>query len=143
MKLLLVFQILSALVTKAYGCPDGHSEYVNSPRGEPQQATITPPTRPLEWGDINIIHTTDSHGWLLGHQKLSSPEPNYRYVVINCFRVRISYDRQLSSGNFGDFAFFVSRMKTIAEVKSRILVAQLFTKLIRGPGTRCRSLDSY
>lgn len=43
---------------------------------------LTPPTRPLEWGDVNIIHTTDSHGWLLGHQKASFPEPNYRCVEI-------------------------------------------------------------
>ncbi len=34
-------------------------------------------------------------GWLLGHQKTSFPEPNY-------------------SGDFGDFASFVSHMKTIA-----------------------------
>ncbi len=39
---------------------------------------LAPPSRPLEWGDINIIHTTDSHGWLLGHTKASFPEPNYR-----------------------------------------------------------------
>ncbi|KAI0031968.1 Metallo-dependent phosphatase-like protein [Vararia minispora EC-137] len=56
------------------------------------------PTRPLEWGDVNIIHTTDSHGWLLGHQKSSFPEPNY-------------------SGDFGDFASFVAHMKEIASEK--------------------------
>ncbi|KAL4249233.1 Calcineurin-like phosphoesterase domain-containing protein [Abortiporus biennis] len=50
---------------------------------------------PLEWGDVNIIHTTDTHGWLLGHQKTSFPEPNY-------------------SGDLGDFASFVSHMKQIA-----------------------------
>ncbi|THV06273.1 hypothetical protein K435DRAFT_645636, partial [Dendrothele bispora CBS 962.96] len=53
------------------------------------------PTRPLQWGDINFIHTTDTHGWLLGHQKTSFPEPNY-------------------SGDLGDFASFVSHMKEIA-----------------------------
>ncbi|OBZ69887.1 Uncharacterized protein PB2B2.06c [Grifola frondosa] len=58
-------------------------------------APLTPPSRPLEWGDFNIIHTTDSHGWLLGHQKTSFPEPNY-------------------SGDFGDFASFVTHMKQIA-----------------------------
>ncbi|KDQ28380.1 hypothetical protein PLEOSDRAFT_1105040 [Pleurotus ostreatus PC15] len=56
---------------------------------------LTSPSRPLEWGDINILHTTDTHGWLLGHQKASFPEPNY-------------------SGDFGDFSSFVSHMKTIA-----------------------------
>ncbi|THV06286.1 hypothetical protein K435DRAFT_789690 [Dendrothele bispora CBS 962.96] len=56
---------------------------------------LTPPTRPLQWGDINVIHTTDTHGWFLGHQKISFPESNY-------------------SGDLGDLAFFVSRMKEIA-----------------------------
>lgn len=23
-----------------------------------------PPLRPLVWGDVNFIHTTDTHGWL-------------------------------------------------------------------------------
>ena len=58
-------------------------------------ASVTPPTRPLEWGDINILHTTDTHGWLLGHQKSSPPEPNY-------------------SADFGEFASFVAHMKQIA-----------------------------
>ncbi|KAJ8697154.1 hypothetical protein PTI98_006952 [Pleurotus ostreatus] len=56
---------------------------------------LSPPTRPLQWGDINILHTTDTHGWLLGHQKKSFPEPNY-------------------SGDLGDFASFVSHMKQSA-----------------------------
>ena len=40
-------------------------------------AGVTAPTVPLVWGEVNFIHTTDSHGWLLGHQKTSPPEPNY------------------------------------------------------------------
>ncbi|KNZ55722.1 hypothetical protein VP01_25g4 [Puccinia sorghi] len=51
------------------------------------------PARQLEWGDLNILHTTDTHvlianppkpcilpvfqGWLLGHLKSEQPEPNY------------------------------------------------------------------
>ncbi|CCO30447.1 putative protein PB2B2,06c [Rhizoctonia solani AG-1 IB] len=63
-------------------------------------ATASPswPSAPLEWGDINFLHTTDSHGWLLGHTKASLPEPNY-------------------SGDFGDFASFVTNMKQIADKK--------------------------
>ncbi|KAH9935240.1 Metallo-dependent phosphatase-like protein, partial [Epithele typhae] len=56
---------------------------------------LTPPSRPLVWGDLNVIHTTDSHGWLLGHQKTSFPEPNY-------------------SGDLGDFSSFVGHMKQLA-----------------------------
>ncbi|KAH9042965.1 Metallo-dependent phosphatase-like protein [Lactarius deliciosus] len=67
-------------------------------RRAPPQAPLTRPSRPLVWGDVNIIHTTDSHGWLLGHQKPSFPEPNF-------------------SGDFGDFASFVAHMKKIADEK--------------------------
>ncbi|KAI0774818.1 Metallo-dependent phosphatase-like protein [Trametes elegans] len=82
-------------------CPDGsddhdhmHTDDHPTRRGYPPRQ-LTPPARPLEWGDVNIIHTTDSHGWLLGHRKTSFPEPNY-------------------SGDFGDFASFVAHMKQIA-----------------------------
>lgn len=57
------------------------------------------PKGPLEWGDINILHTSDTHGWLLGHTKNHWPEPNY-------------------SGTLGDFASFVGHMKRIAEERN-------------------------
>ncbi|KIY51475.1 hypothetical protein FISHEDRAFT_36991 [Fistulina hepatica ATCC 64428] len=78
-------------VVLACGDHDGHS---HDKRLYPQ-TQLTPPSRPLVWGDVNIIHTTDSHGWLLGHQKKSFPEPNY-------------------SGDLGDFSSFVTHMKEIA-----------------------------
>ncbi|KIK61122.1 hypothetical protein GYMLUDRAFT_43217 [Collybiopsis luxurians FD-317 M1] len=82
-------------VNLANGCSDDHDhEHVHSKRLFPQ-TQLTVPTRPLEWGDLNIIHTTDTHGWLLGHQHASFPEPNY-------------------SGDLGDFASFVKHMKDIA-----------------------------
>ncbi|KAG2046192.1 hypothetical protein BDR06DRAFT_1014935 [Suillus hirtellus] len=64
-------------------------------RREYPQVPLTPPHRPLVWGDLNVIHTTDTHGWLLGHQKTSWAEPYY-------------------SGDLGDFASFVTHMKQIA-----------------------------
>ncbi|KAJ1311134.1 hypothetical protein OPQ81_009635 [Rhizoctonia solani] len=57
------------------------------------------PKGPLPWGDINIIHTSDTHGWLLGHTKNQWPEPNY-------------------SGTYGDFVSFVAHMKKLAEEKN-------------------------
>lgn len=76
---------LVAVFTGVLGCSDhedgahDHSKRGHSHGPAPVQS-VTPPSRALEWGDINIIHTTDSHGWLLGHQKKSFPEPNYRYA---------------------------------------------------------------
>lgn len=61
-----------------YGCKDEPSHGHGHPRRLPPSTKVVPPTRPLEWGDVNFIHTTDTHGWLLGHQKKSFPEPNYR-----------------------------------------------------------------
>ncbi|KAF8952193.1 Metallo-dependent phosphatase-like protein [Flammula alnicola] len=85
------------------GCPDHEDGHVHdhSRRAIPS-VPLAPPTRPLVWGDVNIIHTTDSHGWLLGHQKTSFPEPNYRRLL------------HIGSGDFGDFASFVAHMKEIA-----------------------------
>ncbi|KAI6100585.1 Metallo-dependent phosphatase-like protein [Pisolithus sp. B1] len=67
------------------------------------QVPLTPPHRPIVWGDFNVIHTTDTHGWLLGHQKSSFPEPYF-------------------SGDLGDFASFVTHMKYIAKQKGVDLV---------------------
>ncbi len=32
-------------------------------------APVAAPMRDLEWGQLNLIHTTDTHGWLSGHLK--------------------------------------------------------------------------
>jgi 2',3'-cyclic-nucleotide 2'-phosphodiesterase (5'-nucleotidase family) len=63
----------------AAACPDAGHTHQYALRAEPR-TSLTLPSRPLVWGNVNIIHTTDSHGWLLGHQKPSFPEPNYRCV---------------------------------------------------------------
>ncbi|CAE7188580.1 unnamed protein product [Rhizoctonia solani] len=47
---------------------------------------------------INILHTSDTHGWLLGHTKNQWPEPNY-------------------SGTYGDFLSFAGHMKKLAKEK--------------------------
>ncbi|KAL7947301.1 Metallo-dependent phosphatase-like protein [Trichoderma barbatum] len=49
------------------------------------------PKAPLEWGQLNFLHTTDTHGWLEGHLK----EPNF-------------------GADWGDFVTFTRRMKQTA-----------------------------
>jgi len=91
------FVFLAAGLSFTAGCDDHHEDGHVHPPVRRSAPRLTPPSRPLQWGDINIIHTTDTHGWLLGHQKPSFPEPNY-------------------SGTLGDFASFVTHMKELAEV---------------------------
>lgn len=89
---------ITVLASASLGCPgvahDHEHEHAHSRRAFPQ-VKLPAPTRPLTWADVNVIHTTDTHGWLLGHQKPTEPEPNY-------------------SGDLGDFASFVTHMKQLA-----------------------------
>ncbi|GJJ76673.1 hypothetical protein EMPS_09032 [Entomortierella parvispora] len=65
-----------------------HVEHLE-PRSQPGAAKPTPvDLRPLVWGDLNVISTTDTHGWLSGHVK----EGSY-------------------SADFGDFSSFLSHMR--------------------------------
>ncbi|RDX43419.1 hypothetical protein OH76DRAFT_1487894 [Lentinus brumalis] len=92
---LLAFSLAALAVRACPGEEHDHAHAHAHARRAYPQTHLAPPTRPLVWGDVNIIHTTDSHGWLLGHQKSSFPEPNY-------------------SGDLGDFASFVTHMKQLA-----------------------------
>jgi 2',3'-cyclic-nucleotide 2'-phosphodiesterase (5'-nucleotidase family) len=75
---------IASLVATAAACEGDHSCYgplkddvvltrnVRRMQPDAQNAT-TSPKAPLEWGQINFLHTTDTHGWLEGHIK----EKNY------------------------------------------------------------------
>lgn len=56
------------------------------------QNSTTSPKGPLSWGQLNFLHTTDTHGWLEGHLK----EQNY-------------------GADWGDFVSFVRRMREKAD----------------------------
>ncbi|PYH96181.1 Ser/Thr protein phosphatase family [Aspergillus ellipticus CBS 707.79] len=53
---------------------------------------IVAPLRDLKWGQLNFLHTTDTHGWLAGHLQ----EPSY-------------------SADWGDYVSFAARMRENAE----------------------------
>ena len=80
LRLAALLALCTAVVTACPGEEGHHHDHRHVHKREYPQVPLAPPTRPLQWGDVNVIHTTDSHGWLLGHQKLSEPEPNYRCV---------------------------------------------------------------
>ncbi|KAF8190783.1 Metallo-dependent phosphatase-like protein [Pholiota molesta] len=114
----LILGILGSLAAVS-ACPDaadGHT-HDHSRRAIPS-VPLAPPTRPLAWGDVNIIHTTDSHGWLLGHQRALSLSPttgaSYRLLTQMWEQVRLIKHLHIDSGDLGDFASFVTHMKQIA-----------------------------
>lgn len=75
--MILPVAVLLGLALRGAACA-GDDVHEHLSKREYPQVPITPPYRPLVWGDFNVIHTTDTHGWLLGHQKVSFPEPDYR-----------------------------------------------------------------
>lgn len=98
MHMLVSFSVLlSASVVSACGFCYGptnyesHSRSVRRQQPEALNAT-TKPRAPLEWGQLNFLHTTDTHGWLEGHLK----EQNY-------------------GADWGDYVSFTRRMKQRAD----------------------------
>ncbi|KAF7593037.1 hypothetical protein BBP40_012125 [Aspergillus hancockii] len=60
---------------------------------------IAAPLRDLKWGQLNFLHTTDTHGWLAGHLQ----EPSY-------------------SADWGDYVSFATRMREKAEAQGQDLL---------------------
>ncbi|KAK5991831.1 Secreted protein [Cladobotryum mycophilum] len=89
---------LAILVPLALACGDNSNCYGPSSAVEHVRqvkrmqpgapGAVSGPKGPLEWGQVNFLHTTDSHGWLEGHLK----EQNY-------------------GADWGDFASFAKYMK--------------------------------
>ncbi|CAG8934011.1 unnamed protein product [Penicillium salamii] len=60
---------------------------------------ISAPLRSLDFGQLNFLHTTDTHGWLAGHLQ----EPSY-------------------SADWGDYISFATRMREKAEAQGQDLL---------------------
>ncbi|ORY69519.1 Metallo-dependent phosphatase-like protein [Pseudomassariella vexata] len=109
MKHLLITSSLIAVIAVpgSLGCdscfgPTNHVEHVRHvKRMQPGAPNATyGPTRALEWGQLNFLHTTDTHGWLEGHLK----EENY-------------------GADWGDFVSFSNQLKRhAAKLGSDLLV---------------------
>jgi 2',3'-cyclic-nucleotide 2'-phosphodiesterase (5'-nucleotidase family) len=72
--------VVASAVAAASACGGEHSCYGplkddvvltrNVRRMQPDASNATTgPRAPLEWGQVNFLHTTDTHGWLEGHIK--------------------------------------------------------------------------
>jgi 2',3'-cyclic-nucleotide 2'-phosphodiesterase (5'-nucleotidase family) len=99
----LTLTTIASLLAAVNACEGDHSCYGplkddvvltrNVRRMQPDaQNTTTAPKGPLEWGQINFLHTTDTHGWLEGHIK----EQNY-------------------GADWGDYVSFTKHMKQKAK----------------------------
>lgn len=67
-------RLLGLLVLPAVGlaCPGLDHEHglsKRSSRYSTQPVSSTDLLRPLVWGDLNVLSTTDIHGWYQGHMK--------------------------------------------------------------------------
>lgn len=80
--------VLGALACDdCYGSGAQHVRLTKRIQPDAQTASSSP-RAPLEWGQLNVLHTTDTHGWLEGHIK----EKNY-------------------GADWGDFVSFTRHMK--------------------------------
>jgi len=75
MRVSTLYQVLAIAASASacdscYGPQDNvvHTRNVRRMQPDAQNATVQP-RAPLDWGMINFLHTTDTHGWLEGHIK--------------------------------------------------------------------------
>ena len=78
--------LITSLAIGAFACDEcygprndaAHVRYVRRAQPDAQGATVAP-RGPLEWGQLNFLHTTDTHAWLEGsgtslHLVLAGPD---------------------------------------------------------------------
>ena len=121
LQFLLAISANLSLASACSGCSGSQQDVVQTRhvrRSQPEAQNATSgPKGPLEWGQINFLQTTDTHGWLEGHLK----EPNY-------------------GADWGDFVSFSKAMREKARklevdlllidtgVRSANLILEIFTK---------------
>ncbi len=66
----LLFAVAALACDNCYGPRDAAVHVRNVRRMQPEaQVATMKPRAPLEWGQLNFLHTTDTHGWLEGFVK--------------------------------------------------------------------------
>ncbi|RAL02629.1 Ser/Thr protein phosphatase family protein [Aspergillus ibericus CBS 121593] len=109
----------AALAIPALARPGQHDRNapIISPRQQPDANNATNwPWRPLPWGEVNFLHTTDTHGFLEGHLN----EVDY-------------------GADWGDFVSFVERMRDKADEHNVDLLVVDTGDLVTGNGLSDKS----
>ena len=85
MKVLLVILLLAAAVSaceECYGSQLDQAYVRNVRRMQPDaQGAIAKPRGPLQWGQLNFLHTTDTHGWLEGSVTRNGNQTTYMNML--------------------------------------------------------------
>ena len=62
-----LFAVAGLACDNCYGPRDDSMHVRNVRRMQPEaQGATVKPRAPLQWGQLNFLHTTDTHGWLEG-----------------------------------------------------------------------------
>ena len=108
--------VIASVVATASACEENHNCYGplkddvvstrNVRRMQPDASNATTGSKaPLEWGQINFLHTTDTHGWLEGHIKEQVRQSISKHITIQTDAL------QNYGADWGDFVSFTRHMK--------------------------------
>lgn len=89
----LLIASIASFLTLIQSCPEHEhhgQHHFSTLRFSNSKSSTGGAVRSLQWGDVQIIHTTDIHGWYSKEAGSTEPEPDF-------------------SGDWGDFASFVAR----------------------------------
>lgn len=83
------FLLTTLSIISAHQIPLQASQQPSAPSDDTLISTLPKPTRPLQWGTLNILSTTDTHGWLRGHTHASHiPESLYSASIADVVSFR-------------------------------------------------------
>jgi 2',3'-cyclic-nucleotide 2'-phosphodiesterase (5'-nucleotidase family) len=73
---LCLLAIVAGIIVACNDCPRTQQDavmirYVRRSQPNAVNASLSPQA-PLQWGQLNFLHTSDTHGWLEGHPKEAS-----------------------------------------------------------------------
>ncbi len=64
---------------------------------------VSAPLRELPWGLVNVLHSSDTHGWLAGHLQES--------VILHASETLLTASTPAYSGDWGDYISFAHHLR--------------------------------